>query len=443
MKEKIIAFIANKQFAQLKGYLQALNQADLSEIIDELPPEDGALVFRLLDKDEAADVFSRMESETQEKLINILKDNELKDIINNLYADDAADLISEMPAIMVKKILANIDPQQRKDINELLKYPEDSAGSIMTTEFVDLKMDMTVKESFDRIRKVGRDTETIYTCYVIDNARHLMGVVTVKDLLLSQYEDKIADIMETTVIKLHTLDDQEDVAKTFDKYDFLAMPVVDQEERLVGIITIDDVIDVMHEETAEDFELMGGLQPNEDSYLKSSVWDLAKHRILWLLFLMLSATFTGAILTHYEEAFSAIPLLVSFIPMLMDTGGNSGSQASTLIIRGLATGEIETRDVLKCWWKEIRVALICGVILGVVNGIRIAIQYQNIAVAVVIGLTIILVVIIAKSLGCLLPMAAKKLGLDPALMASPLITTIVDALSLLIYFNIAVFIMHI
>ena len=290
MKEKILEFIEKKQFAQLKGYLQALNEADISDIIDELPGEDGALVYRLLDKDVAADVFSRMENETQERLIKLLKEKEVTEIINNLYADDAADLISEMPAVLVKKILANIDPQQRKDINELLKYPEDSAGSIMTTEFVDLKMDMTVKDSFDRIRKVGKDTETIYTCYVIDAERHLMGVVTVKELLLSKYEDLIEDIMEKSVIKLHTLDDQEDVAKTFDKYDFLAMPVVDQENRLVGIITVDDVIDVMHEETAEDFEIMGGLEPSDDSYFNTTVWEHAKHRIVWLLFLMLSAT---------------------------------------------------------------------------------------------------------------------------------------------------------
>lgn len=443
MKEKILEFIEKKQFAQLKGYLQALNEADISDIIDELPGEDGALVYRLLDKDVAADVFSRMENETQERLIKLLKEKEVTEIINNLYADDAADLISEMPAVLVKKILANIDPQQRKDINELLKYPEDSAGSIMTTEFVDLKMDMTVKDSFDRIRKVGKDTETIYTCYVIDAERHLMGVVTVKELLLSKYEDLIEDIMEKSVIKLHTLDDQEDVAKTFDKYDFLAMPVVDQENRLVGIITVDDVIDVMHEETAEDFEIMGGLEPSDDSYFNTSVWQHAKHRIVWLLFLMLSATFTGAILTHYEEAFASVPILVSFIPMLMDTGGNSGSQASTLIIRGLATNDINVKDIFKVWWKEIRVALICGSILGIVNGIRVAIQYNNIMLAIVIAITILCVVIISKSLGCLLPLGAKALKLDPALMASPLLTTIVDALALVIYFTIAMHVLAI
>ncbi len=360
----------------------------------------------------------------------------------------------------------------------------------MTIEFVDLRLGMTVGQAFDRIRKVGEDKETIYTCYVIDNQRYLEGVVTVKDLLLNDQDvlidelmessvvkintlddqeivaqafDKydlegvvtvkdlllndqdvlIDELMESSVVKINTLDDQEIVAQAFDKYDFLAMPVVDKENRLVGIITIDDALDVMAQETSEDFELMSAIQPSEESYLKMSAWEHSKHRIVWLLFLMLSATITGTIITKYENAFAAVPILVSFVPMLMDTGGNCGSQTSTLIIRGLATNDLQLSDVFKCWFKEIQVSLICGVILGIVNGIRIAIQYHNVVLAVVVAISLLATVIISKSLGCLLPMAAKKLNLDPAIMASPLITTIVDTCSILIYFNVAVVLMHI
>ncbi len=443
MKEKILELIANNQFQELKGYIDKLNSADVSEIIDECPIEDGALILRLLEKDEAAEVFSRMESDTQEKIINVLKDGELKDLMSNLFVDDMVDMISEMPAVMVKRILSNVDTNTRGYINELLKYPKDSAGSIMTIEFVDLRLGMTVGQAFDRIRKVGEDKETIYTCYVIDNQRHLEGVVTVKDLLLNDQDVLIDELMESSVVKINTLDDQEIVAQAFDKYDFLAMPVVDKENRLVGIITIDDALDVMAQETSEDFELMSAIQPSEESYLKMSAWEHSKHRIVWLLFLMLSATITGTIITKYENAFAAVPILVSFVPMLMDTGGNCGSQTSTLIIRGLATNDLQLSDVFKCWFKEIQVSLICGVILGIVNGIRIAIQYHNVVLAVVVAISLLATVIISKSLGCLLPMAAKKLNLDPAIMASPLITTIVDTCSILIYFNVAVVLMHI
>ena len=438
MVDKIIDLISNNEYKELKLLLNDINESDLSEIFDELDNIDTAVIFRLLDKDIAADVFSRMESSTQEKLIDSLKDNEIKDITSRLFADDAADMISEMPANLVKRILKNTDASKRKDINELLQYPEDSAGSIMTIEFTDLRSTMTVKEAFDRIRSIGDNKETIYTCYVIDNTRKLVGVVTVKDLLLASYETKIEDIMETGVITINTHEDKEEVAKMFDKYDFLAMPVVDMENRLVGIVTVDDAMDVMNEEASEDFEIMAAMTPSEDSYFNMSVFEHTKNRIVWLLILMLSAAITGSIITHYEEAFSSLPILVAFIPMLMDTGGNCGSQTSTLIIRGLATGEIELKDVFKCWFKEIRVALLIGLILAFVNGTRIIIQYQNIILAIVIGISTIFTVVLAKSLGCLLPLVAKKLKLDPAIMAAPLITTIVDTCSILIYFNVAV-----
>lgn len=443
MKDRVLELISNNQFQELKAYLDTLNSADVSEIIDECSIEDGALILRLLEKDEAAEVFSRMESDTQEKIINILKDGELKDLMSNLFVDDMVDMVSEMPAVMVKRILSNVDANTRGYINELLQYPKDSAGSIMTIEYVDLRLGMSVDQAFERIRQIGEDKETIYTCYVIDNQRHLEGVVTVKDLLLHDKQSLIDDFMETSVVKINTLDDQEKVAQAFDKYDFLAMPVVDKENRLVGIITIDDALDVIAQETNEDFELMSAIQPSDDSYLKMSAWEHSKHRIVWLLFLMLSATITGTIITKYEDAFAAVPILVAFVPMLMDTGGNCGSQTSTLIIRGLATNDIQLSDVLKCWFKEIQVSLICGLILGIVNGIRIALQYQNITLAIVVGVSLLATVIISKSLGCLLPMAAKKLKLDPAIMASPLITTIVDTCSILIYFNVAVILMGI
>ena len=436
--EKIIELLKNNNFSELKLLLADMNQADISEIIDELDKEDAAIVFRLLNKDEAADVFSRMESDTQERLVEAMTDDEIRDVISKLYLDDAADLIEEMPANLVKRILANTSNDKRTAINELLKYPEDSAGSIMTTEFVDLKENMTVSEAFDRIRKIGKDKETIYTLYVVDDQRHLVGVLTVKELLLAEKDAGVNGLMEDNVIEINTLMDKEDVARMFDKYDFLAMPVVDSEKRLVGIVTVDDAMDVMQDEASEDFEIMAAVTPSDDSYFDMSVIEHTKHRIVWLLILMLSATITGSIITNYEEAFASIPILVSFIPMLMDTGGNCGSQASTLVIRGLATGEIETKDVFRVWFKEIRVAILVGIILAVVNGVRIAIQYDDILLALVIGITLILTVILSKSLGCILPLAAKKLNLDPAIMASPLITTVVDTCSILIYFNVAV-----
>ncbi len=438
MLEKIIDFIASNNLVGLKKYLEELNEADISECLDELSKEDVAVVFRLLNKVQAADVFSRMEADTQEKLVEILTDQEIGDIVNKMFIDDAVDLVSEMPANLVTRILQNTDKAKRGYINSILQYPEDSAGSLMTIEYEDVYADMTVKEAFDRIRKTGMGKETVYIVYVIDSQRKLIGVTTVRELLLSSMDTKISDIMETNVITINTHQDKEEVARMFDKYDFIAMPVVDFENRMVGIITIDDALDVMSEENEEDFKIMAAMSPSEDSYFKLSVWQHTKNRIVWLLVLMLSATLTGSIINHYEEAFASLPILVSFIPMIMDTGGNCGSQSSTMIIRGLATNEIKLGDVFKVWFKEVRISLLVGVMLATVNGIRIVIQYSDPLLALVIGITLLFTVVLSKSIGCLLPMAAKKLRMDPAIMASPLITTIVDTASILIYFNVAV-----
>ena len=443
MIEKIIELLSQNNYKELKALLRESNEADVAECLNELEKEDLAIVFRLLNKDEAADIFARMDDGSQEMLVELMSDSELASIISKLYVDDAADLIEELPANLVTKVLKNTSATKRKTINEILKYPEDSAGSIMTTEYVDLHKNDTVKDAFDRIRKIGLKKETVYTCYVIDSDRHLLGVTTVKDLLMEDYETKLVDVMEENVITVSTIEDKEEVSKMFDKYDFLALPVIDSENRLVGIVTIDDAFDVMSEESEEDFEKMAAMAPSEDVYLKEPIFRQYKNRIVWLLILMLSSIVTGKIITNYESAFASVPLLVSFIPMIMDTGGNCGSQASTMIIRALATDEIETRDVFKAWWKEIRIALLVGVTLGIVNGARIALQYHDLSLALVIAITLMFTACIAKSLGCLLPIGAKALKLDPAYMASPMITTIVDACSLAIYFNIALVLMNI
>ena len=443
IKEEVIELLKNKRYTNLNKYMDQINNQDIPLLFEELSQEDMVRLFRVLPKDEAADVFSYMDSDLQEKLINSLTDKELKTVLNELFMDDTVDLIEEMPSNVVKRILKSVDKEDRKTINELLKYPSDSAGSIMTTEFIDLKVNMTVDKAFEKIKKIGLDKETIYTCYVLDIKREVVGIITVKDLLLADRDVLIKDIMETNVIRVNTLDDKEEVAKQFDKYDVMALPVVDKEDRLVGIITVDDAIDVLQEETTEDFELMAAITPTEDSYFKTSVFSHAKNRILWLLILMLSSAITGAIITHYENAFATIPILVSFIPMIMGTGGNCGSQSSTLIIRGMAIDEIRLKDFAKAVWKELRVSFLVGTVLALVNGIRIMIQYNNIMLALVLGLTLIATVILAKLLGCMLPMLAKKLKLDPAIMASPLITTIVDTCSILIYFAIAVNVMNI
>lgn len=443
IKEEVIELLKNKRYTNLNKYMDQINSQDIPALFEELSSEDMVRLFRVLPKDEAADVFSYMEPDLQEKLINSLTDKELKNVLDELFMDDTVDLIEEMPSNVVKRILKSVDKEDRKVINELLKYPDDSAGSMMTTEFIDLKVNMTVEKAFEKIKKIGLKKETIYTCYVLDVRREVIGIITVKDLLLSERDVLIKDIMETNVITVNTLDDKEEVVKQFDKYDVMALPVVDKENRLVGIITVDDAIDVLQEETTEDFELMAAVLPTEDSYFKTTVFKHARNRILWLLILMLSSAVTGAIITHYENAFATIPILVSFIPMIMGTGGNCGSQSSTLIIRGMAIDEISLKDFAKAIWKELRISLLVGLVLALVNGIRIMIQYNDFMLAIVLGLTLIATVILAKLLGCILPMLAKKLKLDPAIMASPLITTIVDTCSILIYFAIAVNIMNI
>ncbi len=439
--EEVKELLENKKFNELKNKLSEMKCADISTILDELDKESVIKVFRILSKEKAGMTFSYMESDMREKLIQDLTDAELKNVMDELFMDDTVDLIEEMPSNIVPKILKVISKEDRKTINELLKYPEDSAGSIMTTEFIDLKETMTVEQALQRIRKIGLDSETIYTCYVLSENRILQGIINIKDILLSKKEKIIKDLMETNIISVTTEEDKEEVAKKFDKYDFYALPVVDKENRLVGIITIDDAINVMQDEVTEDFEKMAAIQPNEDGYFETSVFKHAKNRIVWLLVLMLSSAFTGSIITQYEEAFAAVPLLVAFIPMIMGTGGNCGSQSSTLIIRGLATDEIEMKDILKVLWKEIRVSILVGIALAIVNGIRIMIQYQNIQLAIVLGITLIATVTVSKILGCLLPMTAKKLKLDPAIMAAPLITTLVDVCSILLYFQVATSIM--
>ena len=441
--EEILALIEEKKMNQLHDILEDMNSADFPALFEELDEEKTIVIYRLLSKEKASEVFAELDSDVQEKLIGYLTDKELRSMMNELFMDDAADLIEEMPAYVVKRILKNIKPENRKIINELLNYPEDSAGSMMTVELVDLKEQMTVNEAFDRIKKIGLKKETIYHCYVIDTKRKLKGIVDIKDLLVSERTELIKDIMDTNVITATTFTDKEEVAKMFDKYSLVAMPVVDKENRLVGIVTVDDAIDVLQEEVTEDFEKMAAIQPQEDTYFKTSVFSHAKSRIVWLLFLMLSSIVTGTIITNYEQAFAAVPLLVAFIPMIMGTGGNCGSQSSTLIIRGLAMDEIRMKDFLKAWWKEIRVASLVGIILALVNGVRIMVQYQDLQLSLVVGITIIMTVILSKSLGCILPMLAKKLKLDPAIMAAPLITTIVDTCSVLVFFNVAVIIMGI
>ncbi len=439
--EEIKDLVKTRKFTKLKQMLSEMNIADISDLINELDKEDVIIVFRLLSKETAGEAFSYMDSDVREKLIQDLTDKELKNVMDELFMDDTVDLIEEMPSNIVPKILKAVNKEDRKTINELLKYPEDSAGSIMTTEFIDLKENMTVEEALDRVRKIGTKSETIYTCYVLENDRILKGIINIKDILLSEENVQIKDLMETSIVSVNTFEDKEEVAKMFDKYDFYALPVVDNENRLVGIVTVDDAMDVLQEEVEEDFEKMAAISPNEEGYFGTSAFKHAKNRIVWLLILMLSAAITGGIITNYENAFAAVPLLVAFIPMIMDTGGNCGAQSSTLIIRGLATDELEVKDVFKILWKEIRVAVVVGAILTIVNGLRIFIQYKNMQMAITIGISLMATVIMSKTIGCLLPLIAKKLKLDPAIMAAPLITTIVDILSVLVYFNVATLIM--
>ena len=445
LKKMITSLLDEKKYPTLRDMLVTMNPSDLAGVFDELDQGKIPLLFRLLPKEKAAETFVEMEPDAQELLIRGFSDSELKDVVDELYVDDAVDLVEEMPANVVKRILKSADPETRKTINELLRYPENSAGSIMTTEYVSLRPTMTVGESILRIRRTGVDKETIYTCYVTEN-RTLIGMVSVKDLLLAEDDEiLIRDIMETRVISVETHADQEEVARQLAKYNFLAMPVVDREKRMVGIVTFDDAMDVMEEEATEDIEIMGGMSPSEKTYSRATVWDLFRQRIPWLLLLMVSATFTGLIITGFENALATQVALTAFIPMLMDTGGNSGSQSSVTIIRALSLGELEFRDLPQVVWKEIRTAVCCGGVLAVVCFVKILVVDKLImgndsittGVALVVCLTLAMTVFLAKTVGCSLPMLAKKLGFDPAVMASPFITTIVDALSLLIYFAVA------
>lgn len=436
MTEKILELLNEKNYIKIKSIVKDLYPADLASLLESLSPRNITLLFRLLPKELAAETFTFMDSDTQMHLISGFSDKELREILDEIYVDDTVDIIEEMPANVVARILKNTDSETRKQINAILDYPTDSAGSVMTTEYVYLHKNMTSKEALEWIRKVGVVKETIYTCYITES-RKLIGYVTILDLVTADEDATIESIMDSNVIFVYTHEDREDVAKKFSKYDFLAMPVVDNEERMVGIITFDDVLDVIAEENEEDFSKMAAMQPIEDSYFKTSVFTHAKKRIGWLLVLMLSATITGSLLTKYEEAFQAIPILVSFIPMLMSTGGNCGSQSSTTVIRGLATGEIQFKDFFKAVFKEFRISLIVSIILALTNGLRIFIFYKNFQLSIVITLSIIGTVIIAEFIGCALPLIAKKVKLDPAIMATPLISTIVDTCSMLIYFQFA------
>ncbi|MBR2134062.1 MAG: magnesium transporter [Eubacterium sp.] len=450
--EEISKLYGEKKYLQIKEIFMELNPADIASVFEEMPDERQVLLFRLLPKEEAAETFVELDGDTQEAIIRAFSDNELREVIDELYLDDTVDIIEEMPATIVKRILRNTDAQTRASINALLKYPEDSAGSIMTPEFVDLKKDNTVEDAFKRIRRTGVDKETIYTCYVTDESRHLIGVTTVKELLLHDTDDLIEEFMETNTIYVYTHDDREIAARLFDKYNFLALPVVDMEGRLVGIITVDDAIDVIQEETTEDIHKMNAIVPTvEKPYLKVSVFDTWRARIPWLMLLMVSATFTGMIITKFEDKLNALIVLTSFIPMLMDTGGNSGGQASVTIIRALSLNEIDLKDIFKVIWKEIRVGLLCGVSLSVINFAKIWVVDRmllgnneiTLYVNLVISLTLVVEIVFAKIIGCTLPIIAKKMKFDPAVMSSPFITTIVDAISLLVYFTFATAILHI
>lgn len=441
-KENFIQLLSSKEYKKAQSVLTQNNAIDNAKLLESLDPKDCAFAFRLIPKDEASKVFSCMSSSMQAHLVDLFTQSELKEVIDSLYMDDTVDLLEDLPANLIKRILASVDPQKRNIINKLCKYPEDSAGSIMTIEYVSLRKEMTVKEALDHIKATGIHKETIYTCYVLENKK-LLGIVSAKSLITSNRDTKIEKLMNKNIISVQTHTDQEEVAKLFRKYDLIAMPVLDSENCFVGIVTFDDVMDVMIDETNEDISKMAAIEPNEKGYFETTVWQHAKHRIMWLLILMFSATITGSIITRYENAFQAVPLLVSFIPMLMDTGGNCGSQSSTLIIRGLALGDIKFKDLFRVIFKEFRISLIVGAILAVANGLRIFIQYQNPQIAIVVALSLAVVVILSKFIGCILPLFANKVGLDPAIMASPLITTIVDTCSILVYFNIAVHIFNI
>ena len=452
VQKALLKMLEEKKYAVLRDILVTMNPSDIAALFTDLEEKQIPLMFRLLPKEQAAETFVEMEPDAQELLIQGFSDNELKEVLDELYVDDAADIVEEMPANVVKRILKNADPEMRSSINQILRYPDNSAGSIMTTEYVSLRPSMTVEEAILRIRRQGVDKETIYTCYVTAKDRTLMGLVTVKDLLLAEDDETpIEDIMLTNLISVTTRTDQEEVAHMFSKYNFLALPVVDGENRMVGIVTFDDAMDVMEEEATEDIEMMSGMLPSEKTYLKSSVFELFKNRIPWLMLMMVSATFTGLIITSFEGALAAQVALTAFIPMLMGTGGNSGSQSSVTVIRALSLGELKFRDIGIVLWKELRTSILCGVALAAVCFAKIwfvdRMLFGNTDITLMVDLVVCLAlcvtVIVAKIVGCLLPMAAKAMKLDPAVMASPFISTIVDALSLLVYFLFAKAVLHV
>lgn len=443
MLDKINELIEKEDYKNLKLEITNLNEVDIAEIIEDIDDKNERVkVFRLLPKDIAADAFSNLPIDVQQELITSLSMKEAGSIIDNLYADDATDLIDEMPANIVTKLLANTTPETRKDINYLLKYPENSAGSIMNIDFVDFKADITLEEAISKLRREGKEKESIDTCFVLDKNRQLLGTIELKELLFNPSDKTVEEVMDDRVIFTHTLQDQEEVAKQFSKYDLTLMPVVDKEDRLVGVITIDDVIDVIEEETTEDIEKMAGISPTDKPYMKTSVFETYKKRMPWLLVLMFSATFTGTIIQSYQSALASYVVLTAFIPMFMNTGGNAGNQTSVTVIRGISLNEIEFKDLFKILWKEFRIAILAGVTLSAANFVKLlVVDKVTVPVAAVVSLTLIVTVTFAKIVGCMLPMFAKKIGLDPAVMASPFITTIVDAISLITYFNIATFIL--
>ena len=436
-RELILEMLDNRQFKELKDELENMHPVDVAEMLEEFDDKQMILIFRLLDKDEAAETFTEMNSDMQETILNKLTDSEIKEVMDEMYLDDTVDVLEEMPANIVSRLLMATDEETRKQINTLLNYPDDSAGSIMNVDYIAFSREMTVEDAILKIRQVGLNRETIYTCYVLEK-RKLIGAVSLKELLTSGDNRTIEEIMETNVVYAYTHDDQEEVVNQISKYNLIAMPVVDKDMRMVGIVTVDDAMDVMEEEATEDISRMAGIvAPSEDSYFETTIWEHAKSRFPWLLFLMLSATLSGLVIGHFEATILAMPILNTFVTMLTGTGGNCGSQSSTLIIRGIATEEIEFRDIFKVMLKEILVAAIVGTMLAVVNGIRIVIMYHEAKLAITLGITLIFTVIIAKTIGCVLPLVAKKCKLDPALMAAPLITTLVDATTIFVYFTIA------
>ena len=451
MISRLMQLVEGNKKNELRGALLMLNVVDIAQFMQELEPDKLLMVFRILPKDIAADVFAYMDSDAQQQLITLIGDGEIHSLMDEMFLDDAVDFLEELPASVVKRVLQNTEPKTRALINQFLKYPDNSAGSIMTIEFAEFHSSLTVKDAMDSLRKTGLDKETIYTCYVIDDSRHLIGTIALRHLIMADETKMVTDIMQTNFVSVKTLDDQEVVADTVRKYDLMSIPVVDNEGRLVGIVTTDDILDVIEEENTEDIEKMSGLLPSDDEYLKTPLLTLFKNRIPWLMILMISATFTGLIITHFEGVLSSTGklgvLLTACLPMLMDTGGNCGAQASTLVIRGLALGQVEFKDILRVWWREARVAVLVGLVLCLVNVARQLVLYyftagvspDTVRVTLIVSVAMFFTVIIAKSIGCTLPLLAKKIGLDPALMASPIITTLVDACSLTILFSIATF----